>query len=155
MNLYLETIENDFVKKNLMAIQDLGFNFVSIGFSKIGSNNILGVFSNKYWQNTYKGLSLYQFDPLLESAKKNINIPVLWNAVPLKTKKSAGVMKIRNEIASTESGITYCIENNGISSVIAIGGKEDQNIFLDKYIFSLDQILLISRKIQSFLEARL
>ena len=132
-------IKNEGLKNLITNIQNMGFEYVSLGLRKPWKNSVLCFFTDKRWEEHYINNGLYENDPLV-IASDVIDSPLLWSATSIDTKERAAIMKTRNEMINVRDGITFYLKGKNYSHILAMASAKDRITILDNFIHNFHSI---------------
>ena len=97
----------------------------------VDNNVVYSAFSHKKWQETYQNCSLHYYDPSFLGALQISSIPLFWDAVPIITKKAAGIMQQRCEYTRVSSGVTISFKDKTRFLLLTLGSKLNSIDFME------------------------
>ena len=103
----------------LQAVQKKGICYASVGVIK--DDVIYSAFSHPRWQEYYIKNALHLNDPSFKAAINLLEIPFLWDSVPLYTSEAIEVMNNRSEAVGAIGGVTICFSADKKKLLLTLG----------------------------------
>jgi hypothetical protein len=111
--------KHELVDSLLQAVQKEGICYASVGVIK--EDIIYSAFSHPLWQQYYIENALHVNDPSFQAAINLLEIPVLWDSIPLYTNESIKVMNNRCEAVGAIGGVTICFAADRKKLLLTLG----------------------------------